>query len=206
MAHIVTPDDVNLAARQMLETLSPVLDRDWSIPAHGLEWSCRYTLDHTVNALVMYSMNLATRSPSRRSPLRGPIEGQPVPQILTAVESAAAILAEVCKSAPDDVRGFHGEGMADWSGYIGMGCTEILLHTDDIARGFGIEFQADEALSRRVVDRLFPWAPQDGDGWQVLRWATGRTALPDREQVGTDWSWQCSPLAEWDGNVKTGNM
>lgn len=201
MTHHVTPDDLNHAARQMVTALSPVSDRDWSTPAHGLEWSCRYTLDHTVNALSGYAMHLATRAPARRPRFRDGNEGQSIAELLMAVESGAAILADVCRAAPDDARGFHSAGMADWSGFVSMGCTEVLIHTDDIARAFDLDFRADGDLSRRVLNRIFPWAPESGDEWDTLRWAAGRASLPDHERLDADWYWHCAPLSEWDGAV-----
>lgn len=204
--HIVSPDDLNLAASQMLTTLAPVADKDWAIPAAGLEWSSRYTLDHTATALAGYAMHLATRSPARRPRFRDSIDGQSEADLLISMESGAAILAEVCRAAPDSARGFHPAGMADWSGFVGMGCTEILIHTDDIARAFDIQFQADQPLCRRVLDRIFPWAPEEGDAWQILRWAAGRTELPDQPQLAADWYWHCEPRDEWDGTVKKREM
>jgi uncharacterized protein (TIGR03083 family) len=202
MSHIVTPNDVRLAAKQMIETLSPVSEKDWSGPADGLEWSCRYTLDHTVNALASYAMHLSTRAPERRPRFRDMNDSQTIAELLSAIESGASILADVCRAAPDDARGFHPSGMADWSGFVGMGCTEVLIHTDDIARAFEIDFEADADLSRRVLDRIFPWAPKEGDAWQIMRWAAGRTALVDRERLSPEWSWQCAPLVEWDGTMR----
>jgi hypothetical protein len=84
-----------------------------------------------------------------------------------------------------------------------MGCAEILLHTDDIVRGIGDPFQAPEALCRRVVARLFPWAPTDVDGWSALKWASGRLTLSGRDPAPTDWAWHASPVSEWDGTIKT---
>jgi hypothetical protein len=200
--HIVSPDDLNAAASQMVETLLPIADKDWAIPAAGLEWSSRYTLDHTVNALIHYAIHLATRAPARWPPFRETINGQPERDVLAAIQSAAAVLAEVCRAAPDDVRGFHPAGMADWSGFVSMGCTEMLIHTDDIARAYDIEFQADPAICRRVIRRIFPWAPGDADAWQTLRWAAGRTALEGHPQLEPDWYWHCEPLDDWDGTIK----
>jgi hypothetical protein len=82
-----------------------------------------------------------------------------------------------------------------------MGCAEILLHTDDIARGLGIAYQPPDGLSRRVVARLFPWAPTDVDGWPALCWATGRIALPEHGRVEPDWAWHAPPVGEWDGTI-----
>ncbi|WP_328395274.1 hypothetical protein OHS70_08435 [Streptomyces sp. NBC_00390] len=36
--------------------------------------------------------------------------------------------------------------------------------------------------------RHFPHVAIDGDVWETLLWATGRTALPDRPQL-TEWRW-----------------
>jgi hypothetical protein len=60
-------------------------------------------------------------------------------------------------------------------------------------------------LSRGIVERLFPWAPPapNLDGWTLLRWATGRVSLPEHGQVAPDWTWYASPVAEWDGEIKT---
>ena len=111
--------------------------------------------------------------------------------------------AEVVKAAPPEARGFHQTGFADPSGFAAMGCDEVLIHTDDIARAFGLFFTPPDELCRRVLRRLFPWAPEDGDGWSVLRWANGRMALPGRERLGEDWPWHSAPLSEWDGSMPT---
>lgn len=86
-----------------------------------------------------------------------------------------------------------------------MGCAEILLHADDVARSLGRGFSGPDALSRRIVERHFPWAPPapEIDGWTLLRWATGRVSLPEHGQVAPDWTWHAAPVAEWDGEIKT---
>jgi uncharacterized protein (TIGR03083 family) len=201
--HIVSPEDVMNAADSMVTTLTPIANKDWSIPAADLEWSSRYTLDHTVNALSNYFTHLATRAPARRPRFRDGNDEQTISELLAAIESGAAVLTEVCRAAPDDARGFHSAGMADWSGFIGMGCTEILIHTDDIARAFDIDYQADPVLCRRVLDRIFPWAPDEGDDWQILRWAAGRGELPEQGRLDASWSWHCKPRDDWDGTVTT---
>ncbi len=83
-----------------------------------------------------------------------------------------------------------------------MGCTEILVHTSDVAEGLGVPFEPPAALPSRVLRRIFPWAPEDEDAWATLRWASGRTALGARERLAADWYWHCAPLDEWDGTIK----
>ena len=198
----LAPEDLLTAARVCQETLQPGLDRDWSVKAGDLEWDCRRTLDHIVDTLVLYAAYLASRGTERLSPPRNGDPSASPAQLLATVAAAAAVLAEVARAAPPGRRAFHPAGMADVSGWIGMGCEEILLHTDDIARGLRLPCRPPDELCSRVRARLFPWAPADVDPWDSLGWAAGRAALPDRERLGPDWYWHCPPLSEWDGTIK----
>ena len=202
MAPVLVPQDLITAASVCRETLQPALDRDWSARAGDLEWDCRRTLDHIVDTLFLYTAYLDSRARERLDPPRNGDPTASPERLLTLVDTAAAMLAELASAAPEGTRAFHPAGMANVSGWIGMGCTEMLIHTDDIAQGLGLTFRPPDDLSARIVARLFPWAPADGDPWASLRWAAGRAALPDRERLGPDWYWHCAPLAEWDGTVK----
>ncbi len=96
------------------------------------------------------------------------------------------MLTEVARAAPPGTRAFHPAGMADVSGWIGMGCAEILVHTGDIARGLGLPYRPPDELCSRVRARLFPWAPADIDslGQSALgRWP-GRSPRPRPTQRG----------------------
>ncbi len=197
------PEDIRLSARLCQDAFLPPADRDWSMPAGDLEWSARTTLAHIVDGQLFYAVHLANRAPTY---LPGPhtVDPQtPILDLLTYVESASAVLAEVVRAAPAEARGFHFYGMADPSGFAAMGCDEILIHTDDLARGFGIPFLPPGPLCRRIVDRLFPWAPRDVAPWAALRWANDRIALPGHERLGPNWRWHCAPLSEWDGSMPT---
>ena len=197
----LTPGDLTTAARICQETLTPALDRDWSVRADDLEWDCRRTLDHIVDALFLYAVYLASRGTERLPPPRNGDPSASPRRLLATAGAAAAVLAEVARAAPEDTRAFHPAGMADVSGWIAMGGVETLIHTDDIARGLGLTFRPPDDLSARFLARLFPWAPTDADPWAALRWATGRAALPDRERLDPDWYWHCPPLSEWDGAI-----
>ena len=83
-----------------------------------------------------------------------------------------------------------------------MGCDEILVHTDDAARGLGVPFFPPPALAGWRSDRLFPWAPDDADPWQALLWANGRIAL-DGHPRQENWQPHPAPLAEWNGAPTT---
>jgi hypothetical protein len=85
-----------------------------------------------------------------------------------------------------------------------MACSEILTHTDDILRGFnaGTTWQPPRDLCERILRRVFPWAPGEGDcpdRWQAVLWVCGRTALPGFPRLDDKWWWHAAPIEEWDG-------
>lgn len=118
--------------------------------------------------------------------------------MLTQLRAATEVLARVVDAAGPDERGFHDWGLADASGFAGMGCAEMLLHAGDVAEDQGLDWAPPSALADAVRVRLFPWAPDDTDPWAALLWATGRGELPGQDPV-TSWRWHCAPLDEWDG-------
>jgi len=198
----LSADDLLEAIAATRQALAPAVDADWEVRAGSLDWTCRQTLDHLANALLFYATHLATRARERRPPVRNGDPTLPPAGLLAVAEAAAAILAEVVRAAPPGARGFHPAGLADASGFVAMGCTEILVHTADVAEGLGLPFTPPAALPPRVLRRIFPWAPEDGDAWATLRWACGRAPLGERERLAPDWYWHCAPLDEWDGTIK----
>lgn len=192
----LTPDDVRSAV-----TVSA--GADWSAIAGDLEWSCRRTLLHTIGALLWYAGNLATNSTEDVGDLPDEAPTMPITELLRGLEFSGFILARVVEATPPGGRGYHGAGMADATGFLAMGCDETLVHTFDIAAGFGIPFVPPPDVCDRTVRRLFPWAPEHDVPWERLLWCNGRIALPDHPRLGSDWGWWCAPLDEWDGVAYT---
>jgi hypothetical protein len=186
----VSPEHVRRAAEISRATLTPALDADWSVPAGPLIWTCRDTVDHICDAVAFYSGQLATRAPVRRPPIRDGNPAASVPELVSQVETAAAILAEVARSAPPDARAYHRMGMADAEGFLAMACEEILVHTWDVT----------DDLAAAVLHRLFPWAPAGCAAWEALLWSSDRVTLPGRGKIGS-WGWHGAPIAEWDGQM-----
>jgi len=198
----LTPGDIVAAADVCRQAMAPHVDDDWSVTAGSLEWDCRRTLDHIADALCFYAGSAASRAKVRIASVRGGNANASVAQLVEAIGTAANILTVVTREMPPDARGFHPAGMADATGFVGMACTETLVHSYDISQGLGFDLQPSGELCASVLRRLFPWVTELGDPWQTLLWTTGRITLPDRVGVEPDWYWQCAPLAEWDGTVR----
>jgi hypothetical protein len=162
-------------------------DRDWSVLAGPLEWSCLDTVFHIADALGFYTAHMASRA---REWLKFDI----VPHgdagnhhALRLVEAMGVAFSHVIEATPSDALAFHHSGMWDKSGFAAMGCLETVVHIGDVAVGLGIVFDPPRDVCERIIDRLCVSAPRDEDPWKVLWWATGRGNLPGRERLGPDW-------------------
>ena len=200
----VTSVDLRSSAAICRRSLGPVADRDWSIPAHGLTWDCRRTLDHVCDCLAFYAHDLAGRVQLVEGAARDGFASADPAELIRTVEILSEVLCLVADGTPTDVRAFHPYGMADPEGFLAMGAVEVLLHTWDIATAIGAPIappDAAEALASKIVARLFPWAPAGVPALDVLLACTGRGQIPGFPPVGPRWAWHAAPVAEWDGTI-----
>ncbi|HWC14879.1 MAG TPA: hypothetical protein VG929_09815 [Actinomycetota bacterium] len=188
MTHRVRAANDVLRTSQLCRTqLEPHLDRDWSVPAGLLEWSCRETVAHIADALGFYTAHLASQATEWLKFDIVPHADATHLHLLRLVEAVGAAFADVIEATPPDVQAFHHSGMWDRTGFAAMGCLETLVHTGDVAAGLEIAFDPPRDVCEAVVERVFIGAPRDQDSWDVLWWATGRGELPERERLGADW-------------------
>jgi uncharacterized protein (TIGR03083 family) len=178
--------------------LGAALDRDWSRPIPGLEWTVVDAVTHLAEGTLWYATDLAA-GPRELSTMDLRVRPTtPPPDLVATIGAFATVLARVIDATPPDTRGWHPFGLADASGFAAMGCDELLVHTDDAARGLDLPFTPPVGLVEATLRRLFPWAPADTEPWPTLLWANGRIDLPGQERQ-VDWRWHCAPLEEWDG-------
>lgn len=202
----LTPDDLRRSVEFAAEMLMPHAEDDWSVNAGDLEWTCRRTLNHTIDTLLFYAGHLARLATERRGHVRDGDEKGSIARLLEALISSGHILARVAEATPPGGRAYHSLGMADASGFLAMACDETLVHANDICSGLGVELRPPDGICERVVARLFPWAPEHDDPWARLLWCNGRLALPDHERLSPEWGWWCAPLEEWDGIAYTDRL
>lgn len=195
----VRSDDVRTAAAACTGLLGGALGRDWSARAGTLDMSVSEVVAHVAHVLHGYAVDLAG-GPAEVDAVELRVHAdRPPATLVAAVHAGAFVLAATIDACADDARGFHPAGPADPSGFAAMACDELLVHTDDAARGLGLAFEPDAHLAAHVVRRLFPWAPHGERSWPTLRWANGRAALGARPRLAR-WQWHCTPLDEWDGS------
>jgi uncharacterized protein (TIGR03083 family) len=190
--------DVIAAAHEGRVLLEPAADLDWTVAIPELEWSVAQALAHAAEVCLWYATDLAAGGAELNTMELHVRPESPPLELIAAIGAFATVLAGVVDGTPPSGRGWHPMGMADASGFAAMACDELLIHTDDAARGLGLTFAPPSELCRRTLTRLFPLAPTEVDPWDGLRWANGRMALPGRARLD-QWHWHCAPLDNPDG-------
>lgn len=199
----VDGEDVRRAVALAVGTLREADPEAWEARAGTLEWTCWETLEHLADDLFTYAARFGLARPPLSTPLpfrtHSDRDGGPAnvffadrssgPEgLLTIVEACGGLLASVLHTAPSTTVAYHVFGPSDPEGFAAMAVVETVVHTHDIAQGLRLEWAPPGELCERVLERLFPHVARDGDPWQTLLWATGRTALPGRPRL-TDWRW-----------------
>lgn len=199
--------DVAAACDLVCHFLEPLTGRDWTAHPPDLDWSCERTLQHVINTELYYAMHLATRASSPIPFPRGPAAatGLGPPELVTELRAINAVLVAVIRATDPGARAVVAGMPTDSRGMAALACDELLIHGWDIGRGLGQVFTAPRAMARRVIERLFPWAPNDPDPWSVFLWCNGRTALAERARLEPDWPRWIKPLEDWDGVDPTAN-
>jgi uncharacterized protein (TIGR03083 family) len=171
---ILTPQDVIAAARAAEAALRPAAGRDWSVRAGTLDWDVGRTVTHMAGATAKYTLYLASRCEHfiGLSVTRWPDATNA--EVIDSLVPVAAGLAAVAAATPPGVRAYHASGPSSATDYLGRACVELLVHTEDAARGLGLAFTPPADLCQRVLARQYPQAPGSGDAWPGLLRAAGR--------------------------------
>ena len=193
-------DDLETVVETACSALETVLERDWSVPADGLEWTCWGTIEHTADDLFAYAGQVSPRRPAhdtyvpfashRTSPSEPVCTIHAEPErgnagLVQVLDASGGMLVAVARWAPSETRGGHPYGLSDPHGFAAMGTVETLLHLHDVAGPLGIAWDPDPDVVRRVLDRLFPDGGTDGDPWPTLLRLTGRDPSAPLES----WRW-----------------
>lgn len=186
-----TTDDLEKVAEVVAAGWRSARDRDWSVPAGALEWSCRQTADHLVDCVSAPAFFLASRR-TDRYPAGGwspGIEATP-DDYADGLEMAARLMAAVVRGTPDDARAILFQrpeplvrGPVD---FVPRSALELVLHAHDVAAALGIALDPPAGAVARLIEHTAPWpmwtmgggwsAPASSDDpWRELLRAAGRS-------------------------------
>lgn len=193
-------DHVRWAADACTSFLRTTIDGDWTVAVPDLDWTVAEAVAHAAEGCLWYAIDLSARGRDLEGVEHRVAPDRPPGELVATVETYASIVVTIIGAAPPEARGFHPMGTADPSGFAAMACDELLIHTDDAARGLGLAFDPPTDLAEWVLRRLFPWVEVGSDPWGQLQWTNGRTAFDGQPRLER-WRWHCAPLEEWDGTT-----
>ncbi|MEQ3553050.1 maleylpyruvate isomerase N-terminal domain-containing protein [Pseudonocardia nematodicida] len=182
-------DDVTTTVEIATGFLAGLADRDWSVPAGPLEWSCRDTGVHVADDLFGYAAQVAVGPPDSYPPFEIVVgDAATVDGLLLVIRTGGAMLATSVAAASPDARGWHPFGVSDPAGFAAMGVVEVLVHTHDIARGLGTSWTPPADACAAALARLWPDTDPGPDPAATLLHVTGRAAL-DGTPAPARWRW-----------------
>jgi hypothetical protein len=198
-------DDLDTVVAAACSALRGAAGLDWDVPASGLTWTVRSTVEHIADDLFAYAGQIATVTPELDDyvPFVYSTDREGEAEVTTharreagndgvvrMLDACGGMLSALARTRDADVRGYHPYGVSDPHGFAAMGTVEVLLHLYDVAGPLGLTWDPDPGIVRRALDRLFPDAPTDGDPWATLLRVTGRDPSAPVD------SWR------WDGRVR----
>jgi hypothetical protein len=189
MSEIVTEnftvDDFRSLTSIVDHALRAGVDRNWSVPAGTLDWSCWTTLDHTVDCVFSYALFLASRRQTaypRLGELHAPPEATPA-DLVENLGAATTMLEAVIRAAPPATRAilrrYPEVTLGTPDDFAARGGLEMILHTHDICRGLDVVFDPPDDLCQRLRDHTDPWpghaqGQATSDPWLDLLERSGR--------------------------------
>ena len=168
---------------QCRSSLGSVVDRDWSVPAGALEWTCWQTVDHITDCVFSYALQIAGRVRGgflRLQELHALPDADPA-ALLDSLDAVGRMFAAVVEEAPPDTissDGYFDLSLSDW---VARALNEMLLHTYDVMSGLGADFTPSHEVCTFVLQTPALWT-YDGadraatDAWRMMRITAGRPA------------------------------
>ncbi|MBB4684321.1 maleylpyruvate isomerase N-terminal domain-containing protein [Amycolatopsis jiangsuensis] len=192
----VAPGDLDEAIECVAATLAPHTGGDWTGRAGALDWSCRTTAEHLGDTLLSYAAQVVSGPADHYVRFLATAEADAsAAELLEFALTGGRLLAAAVRAAGPGARAYHPSGRSDPAGFAAMGCAELLLHGEDLAQGQETVLDPPREVCARVAARLFPEQEPAADGWDSLRWCTGRIALPGRPRRDA-WRWRGEPLED----------
>ncbi len=166
-----TCEDLDELTRLVVEAWRSGSDRDWSVPAGTLEWSCLRTAEHAVDTVFAPAFFLASRKLDGYPgyDLFAPGPGVSPELLIEALQAANRMLTAVVRAAEPEARAviwlhpLESRGPQD---FVPRGALELILHAHDVCTGLGVDFRPPEELCQRLRKHTASWPMWGSQGWQ----------------------------------------
>jgi hypothetical protein len=181
---VVTPDQFEHLLQSALEKLAEVPEHLLPAQAAALEWTRWETIDHTIDCVFSYAMQVAAPPGAGFLPfseLHALPEASPT-ELLAGLQAVGTMFVATVRSAPPDLHSSDGIvslGLSDWCARAGY---ELAVHTHDTVSGTGIDWALSPDIARSIVESQALWMfdrnRAEGatrDAWTCLLLGSGRS-------------------------------
>jgi hypothetical protein len=175
-----TVDDLHRLSDLVAGVWTSAADRDWSVPAGTLEWSCTRTADHAVDCVYAPAFFLASRRtdgyPDAGDDMTLGEDATPI-RLVESLGIATRLLAAVVNDTDPNARAVIFQGpevlVAEPAAFVPRGALELILHAHDVCTGLQVPFEPPVDLCERLREHTRPWPL-----WNLLWNGLGRTDDP----------------------------
>jgi hypothetical protein len=165
-------------------------EKDWSVPAGTLDWTCLRTADHAVDCVFAPAFFLASRNTEDYPAVGSDLtlgDDATSDGLVDALGVAVRMLVAVVRDAAPDDRAIIFGGptpvIAAPTDFAPRAALELILHAHDVCLGLGVAFEPEPELCARLRDHTRPWPmwevvwdalPRTDDAWDDLLVGSGR--------------------------------
>jgi hypothetical protein len=185
-----TVDDLYALSDLVAVAWTSAADRDWSVQAGTVEWSCTKTADHAVDCVYAPAFFLASRKLDGYPDVGLDLEIGPDADPARLVQSlgiATRVLAAVVNDAGPEARAVIFRRPEILTGapqdFLPRGAMELILHSHDVCTGLDVPFEPPADLCHRLREHTRPWPmwtvawnglDRTDDPWADLLTGSGR--------------------------------
>jgi DinB superfamily len=179
-------DEYAQVLEEVRRVLSDLVEQDWSRRAGALEWTCWQTVDHMLDCLLSYAMQVAGRVQTDFLPF-GELHAEPEASnqdLLAGLGAVGQIFHDVVSRAEPGITASDGLVSLDVGDWCATAAYELVLHAHDVAIGLGVEWELPSGLCSTITASPALWmfdralGEREPDPWLCLVVGSGR--LPRR--------------------------
>jgi hypothetical protein len=169
---LFTTDDLEELTGVVAATWRSAADRDWSVPAGTLDWSCAKTADHAIDTVHAPAFFLASRRQDDYPPGGWSLgDDVGVDVLVGALETASRLLAAVVTGTDPSARAIiwrrptvEVRGPVD---FVPRGALELILHNHDICAGLAVPYEPPADLCEHLREHTWSWPHWTTPGWSM---------------------------------------